>query len=62
MGGRALRDAPLTPFGTFFVKEYLGFSAEFLAGLGFWAGIPWAFLYRLGMPPRVLASLYGNPR
>lgn len=27
--------------GTFFVKEYLGLSAEFLAVLGFWAGIPW---------------------
>jgi len=28
--------------GTFFVKDYLGLSAEFLAMLGFWAGIPWA--------------------
>jgi hypothetical protein len=27
--------------GTLIVKEYLGLSAEFLAGLGFWAGIPW---------------------
>ena len=27
--------------GTFFVKEYLGLSAAFLAALGFWAGIPW---------------------
>src|SRR5215831_14407496 len=26
--------------GTFFVKEYLGLSASFLASLGFWAGIP----------------------
>ncbi len=26
--------------GTFFVKDYLGLSAEFLAALGFWAGIP----------------------
>jgi len=25
-----------------FVKDYLGLSAEFLAGLGFWAGIPGA--------------------
>ena len=24
--------------GTFFVKDYLGLSAEFLAALGFWAG------------------------
>ena len=28
--------------GTFFVKDYLNLSAAFLAGLGFWAGIPWA--------------------
>ena len=28
--------------GTFFVKQYLGLSAEFLAALAFWAGIPWA--------------------
>jgi len=34
--------------GTFFVKEYLGLSAEFLAGLGFWAGIPWALKMPLG--------------
>ncbi len=34
--------------GTFFVKEYLGLSAEFLAALGFWAGIPWAFKMPLG--------------
>ena len=26
--------------GTFFVKDYLGLSAAFLAALGFWAGIP----------------------
>ena len=25
--------------GVFFVKDYLGLSAEFLAALGFWAGI-----------------------
>ncbi len=25
--------------GTFFVKDYLGLSAEFLAVLGFWAGL-----------------------
>ena len=27
--------------GLFFVKDYLGLSAAFLAALGFWAGIPW---------------------
>jgi hypothetical protein len=26
--------------GTFFVKDYLGLSAAFLAALGFWAGLP----------------------
>jgi hypothetical protein len=34
--------------GTFFVKDYLGLSAEFLATLGFWAGMPWAFKMPLG--------------
>jgi hypothetical protein len=34
--------------GTFFVKDYLGISAEFLAMLGFWAGIPWALKMPLG--------------
>src|SRR5512145_3040716 len=34
--------------GTFFVKEYLGLSAEFLAALGFWAMIPWALKMPLG--------------
>jgi len=34
--------------GTFFVKEYLGLSAAFLAGLTFWAGIPWALKMPLG--------------
>jgi hypothetical protein len=34
--------------GTFFVKEYLGLSASFLASLGFWAGIPWALKMPLG--------------
>jgi hypothetical protein len=34
--------------GTFFVKEYLGLSAEFLAALGFWAGIPWVLKMPLG--------------
>ena len=28
--------------GTFFIKDYLDLSAAFLAGLGFWAGLPWA--------------------
>jgi hypothetical protein len=40
--------------GTFFVKEHLGLSAEFLAALGFWAGIPWA----LKMPIGHLIDLY----
>jgi MFS family permease len=34
--------------GTFFVKDYLGLSASFLAALGFWAGIPWALKMPLG--------------
>ena len=34
--------------GTFFVKEYLGLPAAFLAALGFWAGIPWALKMPLG--------------
>ncbi len=34
--------------GTFFVKDYLGLSAKFLAALGFWAGIPWALKMPLG--------------
>ncbi|MFY0610387.1 MAG: hypothetical protein JXQ99_02580 [Hyphomicrobiaceae bacterium] len=34
--------------GAFFVKEYLGLSAAFLAGLGFWAGLPWALKMPLG--------------
>ena len=34
--------------GTFFVKDYLGLSASFLAGLGFWAGLPWALKMPLG--------------
>ena len=33
---------------TFFVKDYLNLSAAFLAGLGFWAGIPWALKMSLG--------------
>ena len=34
--------------GTFFVKDYIGLSAAFLAALGFWAGIPWALKMPLG--------------
>ncbi|MFC1680310.1 hypothetical protein ACFL1S_00725 [Pseudomonadota bacterium] len=40
--------------GTFFVKDYLGLSASFLAALGFWAGIPWA----LKMPVGHLVDLF----
>jgi hypothetical protein len=34
--------------GTFFVKEYLGISAAFLAALTFWAGLPWALKMPIG--------------
>jgi hypothetical protein len=34
--------------GTFFVKEYLGISAAFLAALGFWSMIPWALKMPVG--------------
>ena len=34
--------------GTFFVKEQLGLSAAYLAGLAFWAGIPWALKMPIG--------------
>lgn len=34
--------------GTFFVKEYLDLSAAYIAGLAFWAGIPWALKMPLG--------------
>lgn len=33
---------------TFFVKDYLGLSAEALAALGFWAGLPWALKMPVG--------------
>ncbi len=33
---------------SFFVKDELGLSAAFLAGLAFWAGLPWAFKMPLG--------------
>ncbi len=39
---------------SFFVKEQLGLSAAFLAGLGFWAGLPWA----LKMPFGHLVDLF----
>src|SRR6266481_6605764 len=34
--------------GTFFIKDYLGLSAAFLASLAFWAGIPWVLKMPLG--------------
>ncbi len=34
--------------GTFYVKEKLGLSAEFLATLGFWMMLPWALKMPLG--------------
>ena len=34
--------------GAFFVKDYLGLSAAFLAGLTFWAGLPWALKMPMG--------------
>jgi BT1 family len=34
--------------GTFFIKDYLDLSAAFLAGLAFWAGIPWILKMPLG--------------
>lgn len=40
--------------GAFFVKDFLGLSAAFLAALGFWAGIPWA----LKMPVGHLVDLF----
>ena len=33
---------------SFFVKEELGLTAAFLAGLGFWAGMPWALKMPIG--------------
>jgi hypothetical protein len=33
---------------SFFIKEKLGLSAAFLAGLAFWAGLPWALKMPLG--------------
>ena len=37
-----------TIVGTFFVKEYLDFSAAYIAGLAFWAGLPFALKMPLG--------------
>ena len=34
--------------GAFFIKEYLDLSAAFLAGLAFWAGIPWTLKMPIG--------------
>lgn len=34
--------------GTFFIKEYLQLSAEFIASLGFWVGLPWVLKMPLG--------------
>ncbi|SCX22636.1 hypothetical protein [Nitrosomonas eutropha] len=34
--------------GTFYVKERLGLSAEFLAALGFWMTLPWALKMPMG--------------
>ena len=34
--------------GTFFVKDFLDFSAAYIAGLAFWAGLPWALKMPLG--------------
>ncbi|MEZ5844765.1 MAG: hypothetical protein R3D27_13665 [Hyphomicrobiaceae bacterium] len=34
--------------GVFFIKDYLGLSAAFLAGLTFWTGIPWTLKMPLG--------------
>src|SRR3989338_4227762 len=34
--------------GTFYVKERLGLSAEFLAAIGFWIGLPWVLKMPIG--------------
>ncbi|MBN1607648.1 MAG: hypothetical protein JW940_13505 [Polyangiaceae bacterium] len=34
--------------GTFFVKDYLGLSAQYLAALGFWVTIPWNLKMPIG--------------
>ena len=41
--------SPLTQIvGSFYVKEQLAFTAEFLAGLAFWAMLPWALKMPIG--------------
>jgi hypothetical protein len=41
--------SPLTQIvGSFYVKEQLGLTAEFLAGLAFWAMLPWALKMPIG--------------
>ncbi len=37
-----------TIVGRFFVKDFLDFSAAYIAGLAFWAGLPWALKMPLG--------------
>ncbi len=34
--------------GAFYLKEYLDLSAEFIAGLAFWAGLPWILKVPMG--------------
>ena len=34
--------------GAFFLKEYLDLSASFVAGLAFWAGLPWILKIPMG--------------
>ena len=48
IGGVPITGGKGSIVGTFFVKERLGLSAEFLAALGFWAGLPWALKVPLG--------------
>jgi MFS family permease len=43
---------------SFFVKQELGLSAAFLAGLAFWAGLPWA----LKMPVGHLVDLFWHKK
>ena len=43
---------------SFFIKDTLGLSAAFLAGLAFWAGLPWA----LKMPIGHLVDLFWRRR
>ena len=52
--------------GTFYVKERLGLSAEFLAMLGFWMMLPWALknaagaFGRSGMALEGAVGLFGS--